>query len=90
MKKSGKHESWVNVKNDGEDPCCIDWNDVEEWQDLPYPEQVMLLTKEEELSQEVVDAKERELRKLEENNVYITVPYTGQKLISSKWHITEK
>ena len=91
MKKSGKYESWVNVWNDGADDASgVDWNDVEEWQDLPYPEQVMFLTKEEELSQEVVDAKERELRKLVENNVYTTVPYTGQKLISSKWHMTEK
>ena len=57
---------------------------------VPFPETVLFLSKKDELSQEVVDAKEKELEKLKENKVYSVVPYTGQKLISSKWHITEK
>ena len=89
-KKTGKYGNWINVKPDGVEPFCLDWDTVGQWQKLPYPEHFILLTKEEEYSQEVVDAKNKELDKLIENKVYDTVPYTGQKLISSKWHITEK
>ena len=41
-------------------------------------------------SQEVVDAKERELNNLKEHNVFEEVPDTGQSTISSRWIITEK
>ena len=89
-KKTGKYNNWINLKNDGEEPICMDWNNVAKWCEQPYPEFVVLLSTEEEYSQEVVDAKQRELEKLEENNVYKVIPYTGQKTISSRWVMTEK
>ena len=90
QKKTSKYSNWINLKNEGEEPCCLDWNDVSEWQNLPFPESVLLLTKEEECAQDIVDAKNRELEKLVENEVYTSVPYTGQKLISSRWVFSEK
>ena len=90
QKKTSIYSDWVNLKNEGEVPQSLNWKDVESWQNIPHPEFIVLLTKEEEYDQDTVDAKNKELDKLIENKVYKTVPYTGQKLISSKWVFTEK
>ena len=60
------------------------------WKKLPYPAHVVYLTSEQECSQEVVDAKDKEVQNLIDNKVFKVVPYTGQKTISSKWVFTEK
>ena len=88
-RRNGKYGNYINLKNE-EEPDSVNWDNVSEWKEVPYPANVLLLTNEEEYAQEVVDARNRELEKLTENEVYTTVPYTGQKLISSKWVMTEK
>ena len=90
QKKTSIYSDWVNLKNEGEAPHSMNWKDVERWQNVPHPELIVLLTKEEEYDQDTIDAKNKELEKLIENKVYTSVPYTGQKLISSKWVFTEK
>lgn len=37
----------------------MNWNNEEEWNELPYPENSGMLTAHQETSQDVVDAKER-------------------------------
>ena len=51
------------------------------WKKLPYPAHVVYLTSEQECSQEVVDAKDKEVQNLIDNKVFKVVPYTGQKTI---------
>ena len=63
---------------------------MDEWGELPYPEEALLLTKDQEMSQEVVDAKNTELNNMIENEVFEIVPYVNQNTVSSRWIITEK
>jgi hypothetical protein len=51
LKRSGKLSNWVNLKNDGEEPECLNWNNVSSWCEIPSPEFLVLLTREEEMSQ---------------------------------------
>ena len=59
-KQSGPHRDWINVHVEGEvDPISVNWDDVQEWSELPSPENSVLLTSDQEMSQEIVDAKEK-------------------------------
>ena len=51
---------------------------------------MVLLTVDEELSQEVIDAKEKEVVNLIDNDVFEEVKDVGQSCISCKWVITSK
>ena len=53
-------------------------------------EQILILSAVKENSQEVLDAKERELNSLKENNVFNCVERHGQGGVSCKWVFTEK
>ena len=55
-----------------------------------HTEQVALLSEHEELSQEITDAKEKEIENLFENKVFQVVPNKNQVCVSSHWVITEK
>ena len=90
LKKTGKYHDWLNVKFEDGSCDCIHWKNVSVWKKLPYPAHVVYLTSEQECSQEVVDAKDKEVQNLIDNKVFKVVPYTGQKTISSKWVFTEK
>ena len=50
----------------------------------------MFLSKVEELDDEVVHAKEKELSNLEKNDVFKEINYNGQYLISTRWVFTKK
>ena len=90
-KQTGKCRNWINVHVTGEEePISVNWDDVELWNELPYPEDVILLTRDGEYTQEVVDAKDREINNLKTNDVYEVVPYSNQKTVSSRWVLTEK
>ena len=90
-KQRGAFKNWVNVHNDAEDaPMSVNWDDVEEWSELPAPENTVLLTADQEMSQEVVDAKENELKNLIENEVFEEVPFENQTTVSTRWVISEK
>ena len=90
-KQSGQYRNWINVHVQGEDdPICVNWDDVELWSELPYPEEAIFLTKDEELAQEIVDAKGIEMDELSSNEVFKVVPFVNQRTISSRWVITER
>ena len=90
-KKSGTLKNWINVHVDGEEkPISVNWDDVQEWSELSECENTVLLTSDQEMSQDVVDAKDEELESLEENDVFEVVPFINQPTISSRWVITEK
>ena len=55
-----------------------------------HTEQVALLSEHDELSQRIVDAKEKEIENLFENKVFQVVPNKNQVCISSHWVITGK
>ena len=42
------------------------------------------------MSQKIVDAKEKELKNMTENDVFERVPFYDQETVSSKWVFTEK
>ena len=91
-KRGGKNGNWVNVHiNGNDDPSSVNWDDVEEWREVDdVDEEIVLLTRSEELSQEVVDAKEKEILNLIENDVFDEVNDVGQSCVSSKWVVTKK
>ena len=85
------NSGWVNVHVDGqENPICVNWDHVTEWCEMPYPEEALILTKDQEMAQEVVDAKCEELEKLIENGVFEIVPFNNQKKVSSRWFCSVK
>ena len=91
LKQTGKYGKWVNVHVMGEEePRSIDWSQVHNWRNVPYPENVVMMTQDEELAQEVVDAKEKEINNLIESDVFESVQNENQQTISSRWIITEK
>ena len=71
-------------------PQSIDWSHVQSYRNALHTEQVALLSKHDELSQEIIDAKEKEIENLVENEVFQVVPNKNQVCISSRWVITEK
>ena len=89
-KQTGSYKHWVNVHVVGqEDPICVNWDDVAVWDVLPYPDHVVFLSADQEMSQGVVDAKDRELVNLANNKVFKVVPFVNQVTVSSRWVITE-
>ena len=90
-KRNGKNGNWLNVHVDGDDdPSSVNWDDVSEWKEVEAEEEFALLTSAEQLSQEVVDAKEREIVNLIENDVFDEVNDDGQPRVSCKWVVTSK
>ena len=89
-KQTGKYSKWVNVHVTGEEePRSTDWSQVHNWRNVPYPENVVMKIQDEELAQEVVDAKEQEIKNLTDN-VFESVQNENQPTTSSRWIITEK
>ena len=91
-KRNGKNGNWLNIHVDGEEsPSSVNWDDVIEWREIADTEVlVVMLTRDEELSQEVVDAKEKEVVNLIENDVFQEVKDVGQPRVSCKWVIVSK
>ena len=90
-KRTGTNKNWVNVDIDGEEEArSVDWDKIRRWKVIPSPENAVMMSAHDQLSQEVIDAKEKELNNLKQNNVFECVPFTNQVTISSKWIFTEK
>lgn len=49
----------MNVHVEEKESLCINWDSVKEWDELLYPENAALLTVDQKMSQNVVDARER-------------------------------
>ena len=90
-KQTGKYKQWINVQVENEtEPKCVNWDEVEAWTGVEV-ESVVYLSAAQNKSQEVVDAKEKELENMKRNNVFEEIPFTNQKpVISARWIITEK
>ena len=90
-KRTGTNKHYVNVQVDGaEEPSSVKWTDVMAWETVEEPEHVVLFSATEEMRQAVIDAQEREMNNLRENDVFEWVEDCGQKTISSKFVYTEK
>ncbi len=90
-KKDGKHKDWINVQIIGEEnPSSVNWNDVVWWREVDDTEEVLVLSDIQEFDQDIIDAKERKLNNLIDNDVFEWVEDEGQKAISSRWVLNEK
>jgi hypothetical protein len=78
-KKHGKWKDWVNVQVIGEDRASsVCWTDVLWWRERNKSEDILVLSMNEEYTQEIVDAKEKELQNLIDNDVFEWVHDEGQ------------
>ena len=90
-KRTGKNKDWFNILQEGDEkPSSVDWKQVSYWEKVVCPESVLLVTDQEQMSQEIVNAKEKELKNMIENDVFERVPFYGQATVSRKWVFTEK
>ena len=90
-KITGKNKDWFNILQEGDEkPRSVDWKQVSYWEMVICPESVLLVTDQEQMSQEIVDAKEKEFKNIIENDVFERVPFYGQATVSCKWVFTEK
>ena len=90
-KRTGRNRDWVNIIREGEmDPSSINWTKVERWNEVEGPEETVYLCNTDEASQDVVNAKMKELENLNFHEVYDEIDDTGESYISTKWVITEK
>ena len=70
-KRTGKNKDWLNILLEGDEkPSSVDWKQVSYWKKVVCPESVLLVTDQEQMSQEIVDAKEKELKNMIENDVF--------------------
>lgn len=89
-KQTRKYKNWVNVHVVEEEPVCVNQDSVKVQNKLPYPENVVLLTADQEMPQDIADAKERELKSLVSNGMFEVIPFENQETVSSHWVISEK
>ena len=93
-KTTGKYKNWFNVqRSDGKENHSVNLESVEfEMLNNPDAEYAMMITipKEEQNSPECLEAKIKELAKLESFETYSTVPDEGQERISTTWVMTNK
>ena len=70
----------------------MNWESIQWWRRIDHENQesVLVLSVTDGHRQEVLDAKLDELANLEDNSVFEWVEDVGQKVISTKWIITEK
>ena len=80
-----KNKDWFNILQEGDEkPSSVDWKQVSYWEKVVCPESVLLVTDQEQMSQEIVDAKEKELKNMIENDVFQRVLFYGQATVSCK------
>ena len=90
-KRTGKNKHWFNILQEGDEkPSSVDWKQVSYWEKVVCPESVLLVTDQDQMSQDIVDAKEKELKNMTEDDVFERVPFYGQTTVSCKWMFTEK
>ena len=90
-KASGKYKNWYNVRNENNDERSIDL-ERHEWQKIPETEINITETSSNKSldSSEINIAKENELEKLAQFETYEEVADCGQKVLSTRWVITNK
>ena len=64
-KRTGKNKNWFNILQEGDEkPSSVEWKQVSYWEKVLCPESVLLVTDQGQMSQEIVDAKEKELKNM--------------------------
>ena len=90
-KNTSKYKHWINIHLEGSSSACsVNWINVDEWRIDKEPERVILFANLQESDQIVIEAKNRELKSLRDNEVYEEVNFENQSVISSRWVFTEK
>ena len=92
--KQGRNQFCVNVQPEGKtDAVCVNLKKVDNWEclsDFLNDVNVALVPKSDHMSEQCLQAKERELKSFHEFDVYDVVKDTGQPRISTTWVVTEK
>lgn len=93
-KCTGKYKNWFNIhRKDGREDHSVNL-DVVEYEMLSVPEEqhilVVTIPKEEQNTNECMDAKLKELAKLQEFDTYEVIEDEGQERISCTWVLSKK
>ena len=84
-RRTGASQNWLNIEIvDKEEPSSVNWDEILWWREIES-EHILMLSAVKENSQEVLDAKERELSSLKDNNVFNWAEDHGQDSFSCKW-----
>ena len=70
-KQTGKQRDWINVQAKNE---SVDWEEVKSCANIEN-KSVVYLNSSQNLSQEVVDAKQKEIQNMEDNDAFTEVEY---------------
>ena len=97
-KATGKYPNHLNVQlEDNEEVLEVDWSEfASEWEEVVVDEkanaeqQVLITGHLGHYDQRVIDAKNTELQKFINNDVYVECPDEGQFTVSVRWVVTEK
>ena len=90
-KRTGQNKDWVNLLVDGNrETTSVNWKEVSKWSELNSPEFPIYLCEVDMYSQEVIDAKAKEIDNLKDNDVFEEVLDIGQSTISSRWVLSER
>ena len=86
----GKYKDWLNVADEKGNIENIDWKSIKLWKrDLTESRRVFILQSNTN-GKEIKEAKVKELNNWKQNDVYEEVDYKNQKLISTRWVLSEK
>ena len=90
-KASGKYKTWYNIRNENGEERSIDLERLE-WEKMHETEINIteIANKQKSESEEIVSAKVNELEKLVQFDTYEEVNDNGQKVLSTRWVITNK
>lgn len=95
-KASGSNKNWRNIENEHGEKYSIDFDKISQWE-LLEPEtepteevNVVIISKDRHNNSDVLAAKQRELDRWKQFNVYDAVPDEGQLHITTTWVVTEK
>ena len=86
----GKYKDWLNIADEKGNIENIDWKSIKLWKrDLTESRRVFILQSNTN-GKEIKEAKVKELNNWKQNDVYEEVDYKNQKLISTRWVLSEK
>ena len=89
-KQTGKDKDWLNIVNEKGNIENIDWKSIKLWKmDLTGSNRVFILQNN-TTETEIKEAKVKEFNSWSQNDVYEEVNYRNQKLISTRWVLSEK
>ena len=86
----GKYKDCLNIVDEKGNIENIDWKSMKQWKrDLTDSDRVFILQNNTNVK-EIKEAKVKELNSWKQNGVYEEVDYRNQKLISTRWVLSEK